>query len=127
LPPHRKTARSFYGGGKTGETDNFSSFHYIHFSTGFSDYYDQAADLDRLRNWVRWIGLELIGDPDDANSPALHASGHACGDELAEFVRTVKPKILIPIHTEHPEWWEETLGGSGIEVRKPEVGSGIRI
>jgi ribonuclease J len=88
---------------------------------------EQAADLDRLRNWVRWLGLDLIGDPDDSKTTALHASGHACGDELAEFVRMVKPEILIPIHTEHPEWWEETLRGSGIEVRKPSMGMGISI
>ena len=88
---------------------------------------EQAADLDRLRNWVSWLGLDLIGDPDDPASPSLHASGHASGDELAEFARAVKPEILIPIHTEHPEWWDETLIGSGIEIRKPEAGKGILI
>jgi ribonuclease J len=86
---------------------------------------EQAADLDRLRNWVRWLGLDLAGDPDDPESPTLHASGHASGDELLEFVRTVRPEILIPVHTEHPEWWEEKLRGSGVEVRKPEVGKEI--
>jgi ribonuclease J len=88
---------------------------------------EQAADLDRLRNWVRWLGLDLVGDPDDKDSISLHASGHASGDELAEFVRTVKPDILIPIHTEHPDWWKETLRGSGVEVRAPEYGVGISI
>jgi ribonuclease J len=86
---------------------------------------EQAADLDRLRNWVRWLGLDLAGDPDDPASPALHASGHACGDELAEFARTVRPEILIPIHTEHPEWWADTLRGTGIEVKMPVRGEGI--
>jgi len=80
-----------------------------------------------LRAWVRWMGLDLIGDPEDPASPCLHASGHAGGDELAEFVRSVKPEILIPIHTEHPEWWDETLRGNGIEVRKPEIGKSIPI
>lgn len=88
---------------------------------------EQAADLDRLRNWVRWLGLDLIGDPDDKHSPCLHASGHACGDELAEFARAVNPEILIPIHTEHPEWWKETLKGTQIEVRPPEYGVGLSI
>jgi ribonuclease J len=80
---------------------------------------EQAADLDRLRNWVRWLGLDLIGDPDDKQSPCLHASGHACGEELAAFARAVNPGMLIPIHTEHPEWWVETLHGTGIEVKPP--------
>jgi ribonuclease J len=86
---------------------------------------EQAADLDRLRNWVRWLGLDLIGDPDDKNSPCLHASGHACGEELAEFARAVNPEILIPIHTEHPEWWKETMKGTKVEIRMPEYGVGI--
>jgi mRNA degradation ribonuclease J1/J2 len=42
-------------------------------------------------------------------------------------VRTVKPEILIPIHTEHPEWWGDKLKGSGIEVREPELGISIKI
>jgi ribonuclease J len=88
---------------------------------------EQAADLDRLRNWVHWLGLDLVGDPDDMNSPSLHASGHASGDELAEFARTVHPEILIPIHTENPDWWKETLRGSGVEVRVPEYGREIPI
>jgi len=88
---------------------------------------EQAADLDRLRNWVQWLGLDLIGDPDDKKSLCLHASGHACGEELAEFARAVHPEILIPIHTEHPEWWKETLKGSDVEVRVPEYGAGISI
>jgi ribonuclease J len=88
---------------------------------------EQAADLDRLRSWVHWLGLDLIGDPDDPRSPCLHASGHACGEELAEFVRAVHPEILIPIHTEHPEWWKETLKGTGVEVRMPKYGEEISI
>ncbi|MBN1439039.1 MAG: MBL fold metallo-hydrolase [Anaerolineales bacterium] len=88
---------------------------------------EQAADLERLRAWVRWLRLDLIGDPDDPSSPALHASGHACGEELADFVRTVKPETLIPIHTEHPEWWEGVLKGSGIEVRIPRYGNAMAV
>jgi mRNA degradation ribonuclease J1/J2 len=102
-------------------------FHLRPASIGSTIDCDQADGLGRLRNWVRWLGLDLIGDPDDANSPGLHASGHASGDELAEFVRTAHPEILIPIHTEDPNWWKETLRGSGVEVRVPEVGKEIRV
>jgi ribonuclease J len=34
-----------------------------------------------------------------------HASGHAHPDDLARFVQTVKPRQLIPVHTEHPDEW----------------------
>ncbi len=86
---------------------------------------EQAADLERLRNWVRHMGFTLYGDPDDPNRVPLHASGHAAGPELVEFVATVKPDILIPIHTEHPEWWEAQLAASGIRIRQPQWGEPI--
>lgn len=40
----------------------------------------------------------------------LHTSGHATRDDLRSFVRAIQPKILIPMHTEHPEEYE-SLGG----------------
>jgi mRNA degradation ribonuclease J1/J2 len=46
-------------------------------------------------------------------------------DEQTHIVRTVQPEILIPIHTEHPEWWEETLRGTGIKVEPPALGEAI--
>ncbi len=88
---------------------------------------EQAADLDRLRNWVRVAGLTLHGDPDDSGRVRLHASGHAPGPKLVEFVETVRPKTLIPIHTEHPEWWAEQLAGTEISIKAPVVGQRMRI
>lgn len=88
---------------------------------------EQAADLERLRNWVRHMGFALYGDPDDANRIPLHASGHAPGPELAEFIAIVRPDLLIPIHTEYPDWWEQQLAGTGIRIQKPELGKPIRL
>jgi len=33
----------------------------------------------------------------------LHSSGHAFEKDLRKFVEAVKPKLIIPIHTLHPE------------------------
>jgi ribonuclease J len=88
---------------------------------------EQAADLDRLRAWVRWMGLTLYGDPDDKEAESLHASGHATGSELVDFVRVVCPKVLIPIHTEDATWWQQELDGTGICVHLPEYGHKILI
>lgn len=88
---------------------------------------EQAADLERLRNWVKWAGLTFHGDPDDPTAVTLHASGHASGPELVELVKTVRPKKLIPIHTEHPGWWAEQLAGSGIAIAYPETGRALSI
>lgn len=33
-----------------------------------------------------------------ADSPSLHASGHACQDELVDLMRLTRPRALLPIH-----------------------------
>jgi len=83
---------------------------------------EQAIDLQRLRHWIAHMGLTMYGDPDDPTAVPLHASGHAPGPALAQLVRTVHPRVLVPIHTEKPEWWQEQLAGTGIEVQLPVVG-----
>jgi ribonuclease J len=88
---------------------------------------EQAVDLQRLRNWVQHVGLRMEGDPDDPQHELLHASGHATGPELRNFVRRVHPRILIPVHTEHPEWWLEALAETDITVTPPEMGRQIPI
>jgi ribonuclease J len=88
---------------------------------------EQAADLDRLRNWVNLMGLTLHGDPDASDGVPLHAAGHAVGPQLVEFVKTVHPKTLIAIHTEQPEWWQEQLKGTDINIHLPQLGRPITI
>ncbi len=82
---------------------------------------EQAVDLERLRQWVRHLGLTMEGDPDAPNAARLHASGHASEAELVEFVRRVRPRVLVPVHTEKPARWQELLKGSGIKVHIPKV------
>ncbi len=62
-----------------------------------------------LHNWLDHFGLAFH---------QMHASGHASGPELDAIVRTIAPKHVYPIHTEHPEAFE----GPGIPVRSPELG-----
>lgn len=40
---------------------------------------------------------------------SLHTSGHATREAMRSLLDTVQPKVLIPIHTRHPEQYE-TLG-----------------
>lgn len=64
---------------------------------------DMHMDLDRLRNWVRHFGLRFVGDPGDregrGRDPGFHASGHIHGPGLVELVETVRPKVLVPVHS----------------------------
>ena len=56
--------------------------------------FDQEMEMDweRIKNWLNHFGLHV---------ESTHVSGHASGPQLKEFITTVKPKVLIPIHTEN--------------------------
>jgi ribonuclease J len=62
---------------------------------------EMEIDWQRIENWVKHFGMSMN---------ATHVSGHASGPQLKNFVKTVKPKMLIPVHTEHPnfydKWWD---------------------
>ncbi|MBI4416051.1 MAG: hypothetical protein HY557_03610 [Euryarchaeota archaeon] len=45
-------------------------------------------------NWLKWFQLEHV---------QLHASGHCSLAEMKDLVRSINPKAVIPVHTEHPD------------------------
>ncbi len=49
---------------------------------------------DVLQNWVDSFGFDFEN---------AHASGHASMGEVFDVVRRISPKMVIPIHTEHPD------------------------
>jgi ribonuclease J len=82
---------------------------------------EQQMDLRRLRNWLKHLDMRFVGDP-EVGDDGLHASGHASGPDLLEIIRTIRPRILIPIHTLDAEYFVTNLAGEGIEVRVPRLG-----
>ena len=57
--------------------------------------FNEEMELDeaRIDNWMAMFGLE---------KHQVHASGHACGDDLRNLVDTISPRTVVPIHTERP-------------------------
>lgn len=37
----------------------------------------------------------------------IHTSGHASAEDLGRLVQAVRPRMLVPIHTEHPKRYEQ--------------------
>jgi len=74
----------------------------------FSD--EMELDEARKQNWLAHFGIEQV---------QTHASGHASAGELFEMIETISPKMLIPVHTEHPELFESHFASSGITVVVP--------
>jgi len=56
---------------------------------------DIASEV--MHNWLKHFGLRFH---------QIHASGHCPTKDLVKIVNTIKPKKIIPIHTEHPEMFK---------------------
>lgn len=100
-----------------------------------SEVFDEegALDIKRLHNWLNHFGMTGIGLPQEQlewkvpeAERGLHASGHASGAELLELIQRINPRVLIPIHTEHPDYFVHNLEGTGIEVKLPKYGEEMR-
>lgn len=91
---------------------------------------EQMVDLVRLWNWTEHLGLRLVGLEASGRGPrgevtevtpvpGFHASGHAGQAELVQMVRDVRPRLMIPIHTEDPRQWHELLGADAPTIHVP--------
>lgn len=103
-----------------------------------SEVFDEegAADVRRIRNWTELFAMQTVGLPREVGpqqwvipegQEGLHASGHASAEDLITLVQEIGPRMLIPVHTEHPEIFQQELAGRNIEVRVPEYGEPIAI
>ena len=92
--------------------------HYI-YSSSEAHNEEQEIDFRRLAAWLRRFGLESHGFQVIDDGPPtfvcedgpLHASGHVSKKDIAEMVRTVDPEVLVPVHTEYPDWFDAEFGG----------------
>jgi ribonuclease J len=88
---------------------------------------EQEIDLRRLHNWLWRFELRGFGLPVERNGKweipeeekGLHASGHACGLDLLRIAREIQPEVIIPVHSEKPEFYKDNLSNSGIKVTLP--------
>ncbi|MBM2824526.1 MAG: RNA-metabolising metallo-beta-lactamase [Dehalococcoidales bacterium] len=96
---------------------------------------EQEIDFRRLHQWLQRFGLRGVGLPVERNGQwqvpederGLHASGHACGTDLLAIASEINPRILIPVHSEHPGFYLEHLSGSGTKVILPAWGQTIEV
>lgn len=84
---------------------------------------DSRLQLFQLWNWITQLGLELHGFRWEGGetgkpifTPGLNASGHIDEASLKEMLLRVQAPVVVPVHTEHPAWFEETLKGTRSRV-----------
>ncbi|PIN86694.1 hypothetical protein COV19_03395 [Candidatus Woesearchaeota archaeon CG10_big_fil_rev_8_21_14_0_10_44_13] len=72
------------------------------FIYSMSEHFLEGEDNEEQRqiweNWMKHFGITFH---------KAHCSGHACKDDLFDAIKKIKPKILIPIHTEKAEGFKE--------------------
>lgn len=62
--------------------------------------------------------LKMLGIPPDRQFTA-HCSGHARVPDLVRAINAIKPKVLYPVHTEHPEMFPALGIEPGITITLP--------
>src|SRR5438093_6578529 len=113
-------ALSFYELAELVEIDPPPGGSWIH-ST--SEAFDEEGMVNwgRLKEWLAHFDVRLVGDwqraqAGDAEHAGLHASGHVSGPELAELIKLIAPQVVVPVHTEHPEWFRRLEGSIRIAI-----------
>ncbi|MFT6068794.1 MAG: ribonuclease J [Bacteriovoracaceae bacterium] len=64
------------------------------------------------------------------NSPLIHSSGHAYKDEISDIIKTLKPRLVIPIHLESSffqEFYQKIQEKDGAEIIRLENYTSLEI
>jgi ribonuclease J len=96
---------------------------------------EQQMDFWRLHHWLERFQLRACGLPVERNGgweipeqeKGLHASGHACGPDLLRIAREIRPEVLIPVHSEKPEYYRDNLTDSGMSIILPAVNRALDV
>ena len=81
---------------------------------------EMEIDFRRLWQWLDFFGISPCGFTMEKNGAGdvvpimdrhYHASGHASGADVAWVIDEIDPGVIIPVHTEAPEWFEERFDG----------------
>jgi len=71
--------------------------------------FNPRMELSEVR-MVNWLKHFKINERNNYEPIQIHASGHASGKGIQELIERVKPKKLIPIHTQKPKLFHNDHG-----------------
>ena len=84
-----------------------------------SEAFEEESEFDfvRLNNWLKYFnfktyGFEIIeeqGKEKPIFTKGFHASGHASKKDLTWAINKIDPEIIIPVHTDNPEWFKQNF------------------
>ena len=61
---------------------------------------EMEIDFERLKNWLEHYGLPQYH---------VHVSGHIMPLQLKKAIEEINPKMVFPVHTEHPELFKKFI------------------
>ena len=70
-------------------------------------------------NWLDRFGVGYVKE--GKMFQRRHISGHASQPELVEMINKLNPGKIIPVHTLHPEVFEELFPGRVISVKHGDI------
>jgi len=82
--------------------------------------FNPKMELSQYR-MIRWLQHFKLNIKNDCHPYQIHASGHASGPELQEMINKIKPKLLVPVHTEKPNLFNNPGGKVHIPKKGAEV------
>ena len=74
---------------------------------------EMKIDEQKFVNWLEHFNIDFdheISSKGEKMFIARHVSGHISQPELIELVNLLKPAKIIPIHTSHPELFQQLFG-----------------
>lgn len=84
-----------------------------------SEAFEEESEFDfiRLNKWLKYFdfkihGFEIIEEAGRFKPTFIkgfHASGHASKSELLSVIDKISPDIIIPVHTDNPNWFKENI------------------
>jgi len=54
---------------------------------------EREIEFDKFKNWLDHFGLPMY---------QIHSSGHVMPNELKRMISQIRPRTVLPLHTEHP-------------------------
>jgi len=75
---------------------------------------DQDLEYDKFVNWLDHLGLPMF---------RIHCSGHIMPDEVRKVIQAIRPRKLLPIHTEYPSLFAKFVSNL-TKVELPQMASG---
>lgn len=98
-----------------GDTDHKTK--YIRASTApFND--EMVIDEIKFMKWLDTFKVKYDSEIKKCSKvfTRRHVSGHASQSELKKLIQKINPEKIIPIHTEHPEIFDQLFPGKVIDV-----------